>query len=750
MIISGLLFFFTFFFYLRTHCASFNINDSGETIMVCDLLTVGHSPGYPLHALWGRCFCLLPLGQPMFRVTLCSMFTGAAAVVVLYWTLKLVLKEHLFEPGKTEDTDPSGIKTSQWLYEWPALFGALCFAFSYQHWFQVGGCKGGIYALNTFFSLMMLFLVFKMREKGWFIRSFLLMGFFFALGLAHHWPSSGVLAPCLLWLLINSQNRVPVPEFFKMLINPIYIFLGMLVFTIAFLFTNSAPLSLALASLFGASIVAIRIFGTAHFVRFFTFSLLGLTPYIYLPLRAVQSPIVNWWDPENLDRLWGTIIRKGYQDIGQKRGLETFTRNLKRFWFHAHDQFGTIFSFLVFLLALYGLYWLWRKQRANAIGFVLFAVAVFVGVIIFPNPLEGYQWTLDNFFTPVFLIIAILSAAGMAGILRFFFRIWPDVRARGAVGGLCLGLAFLPMELNYHADDQSRYVSAYDYGVNMLKSVNRNAVIFCNGDIDILPLWYMQYVLHKRTEVVSFTMQLIPYDWYRNPLMTRSPFLYVPVGQDIRPETVVQDMINAHSNEKSFYYTNIFTASWMRDKNASVPEGFMWRMINSKDLGYPFTSDRLTQLWSTYRLRDMDEPDRGYWDEYTDVMKDSYGIGFDFTGYFGLMNKVPQLSLWGFQNALKFRQPQTLPRIYMMLGETYLALKDGQNAIPYYEQVLKVQPQNPFAMARIGSSFLLMKDYADAEQAFRASLAVNPQQKEALDGLQELSDDEKKANRNHS
>src|ERR1019366_308088 len=98
MFIPALLFFFTFFFYLRTCCASFNINDSGETIMVCDLLTISHSPGYPLHTLWGRVNCLLPIGQPMFRVTFCSMLTAAVAVVVIYWVLKMFIKGILDVP----------------------------------------------------------------------------------------------------------------------------------------------------------------------------------------------------------------------------------------------------------------------------------------------------------------------------------------------------------------------------------------------------------------------------------------------------------------------------------------------------------------------------------------------------------------------------------------------------------------------------------------------------------------------------
>ncbi len=121
--IPAVLFFFTLFFYLRTHCATFNINDSGETIMVCDLLTISHSPGYPLHTLWGRVSCLLPLGQPMMRLTFNSMLTGAVAVVVIYWVLKMMLKG-IFDSSDSAEAVSADQKPGPWIWEIPALFGA--------------------------------------------------------------------------------------------------------------------------------------------------------------------------------------------------------------------------------------------------------------------------------------------------------------------------------------------------------------------------------------------------------------------------------------------------------------------------------------------------------------------------------------------------------------------------------------------------------------------------------------------------
>ncbi len=817
MFIPVALFLFVYEIYLLTHCATFNINDSGETIMVCDLLTISHSPGYPLHTLWGKLNCLLPIGQPMLRVTFASLLTSSASVTMLYLALRMMFKE-IFE-AQAVPAQPGGEAPppTPWLWEVPALFGALVFAFSYQHWFQAGGAKGGVYTLNTLLYTLVLYFLFKMRQSGWFLKSFFMIVFLFGMGLTHHWHDQLAMFPGYIWLILNNQKRVVLDDLYKWVVHPAFSavlgvfflltfllrwaatssaadgfisgitvviallfasvtiifvmiaarFLGwfFLLFTalgmvalltlllVLFNYLMPPELLIALPILFVVSVILARIFGGLNFVRALPIGFAPLTVYFFLPIRAKQHPLVNWWNPDNWKRFYETVMRKGYQDIGDKDFWASYTRNVKRFWFHAQDQYGAIFTILVILLLLWGLYWLLKRQKTIPPGVALMAGGILMGVWMYCKPLEGYQWTLDNFFATIFLIMSFFAAAGVAGVLEWACRVFPQRSTALYASAVCMSLAIMPLLLNYHADDQSRYVSSYDEGMNMLKTVNRNGVILCNGDIDILPLWYLQYVEGKRPEVVSFTMQLIPYDWYRNPLFERSPFLKVPMRidqygrEDIRPETVVQDMIDQHAKDRSFYFTNIFTAPWMREKNPALPEGFLWRMTNTKDLGFPFTSDRLNLLWDTYRLRSLDASDRGYWDEYTDVMKDSYGIGYDFAGYFSYLAPPqglgsPRLALWCFNNALKFRQPQTLGRIYMMLGETYLSLKDYPAAVNNYQESLKRDPRNPgvpYILARMGDAFRLTNDYADADSAYHQALQFNPQQKEAIDGIQMLN-----------
>jgi len=389
-------------------------------------------------------------------------------------------------------------------------------------------------------------------------------------------------------------------------------------------------------------------------------------------------------------------------------------------------------------LAVWGLWWLLRRHWTSAAGFFGMGFCLFVSIMAFNNPAEGYQWTLDNFFTPIFLSMALLAAAGLFGVLDSLLRNSPRPGwGIWIVPALILAAALLPLRLNWQRTNQERYVSAYDYGVNMLRTVDRNAVIVCNGDIDILPLWYMQYVLNKRPETACFTMQLIPYAWYLFPLMQQYPYLTVPIGRDVRPETVVQDMINYRGAERSFYFTNIFTAPWMREKNPSIPEGFMWRIFNTKGQNFPFTAEHVNLLWRGYRLRCLDAPERGYWDEYTDVMKDSYGIGHDFGGYFASVNPTvgEEFAIWSFQKALKYRQPQTSARIYFMLGEVYMKLQRGPDAVEMFRKVLEIEPRNAQALSKLGRAYFHLMDMDLAEQAFRTALALNPQEPEALEGV---------------
>ena len=717
MAICVSLFLFTLCFYLRTLCATFNINDSGETIMDCDLLALAHSPGYPFHTLVGRIFCFLPLGQPMFRLTFGSAVMGAASVALVYAIARRLL-EGL--PGGPVEAPRFRPRVS-----FPALFSSLVFAFSYQHWFQSGGGKGSIYTLNTLLAVSTLLILLKMREPGWFKRGFFLALFFLGLALSVHWETQAVLLPAYAWFLFSAQNRVDILEVGRNLLRPFDLWEILKRFVQAF-------------------------GGKAGWVRASSFLLLPLSTYLYLPLRSSAGPALNWYDPKTLDHFLTVVSRGNYAGVAGARSLETIHRNFARFWLHAQDQFGASFTFLFLALGVAGLAWLWQNRRMDAVGLLLYGGGVFGGVVFYTPSRAGYEWTLDNFFTPVFLMATLFMGGALAGLKRWvmargFSRV---VGATAAAASLVLAL--LPLALNYPSEDQSAYTVSYEEGLNLLKTANRQGVILCNGDIDILPLWYLQMVQGKRPEVASFTTQLVGLKWYRDDVTHRWPFLATALEGDVPPWNVVGEMVRLHGVERSFYTTNIDFPSgdtaWMAKAFPWLPDGVMWRMANTRGQSYAFNSARVNQLWSQYQLRNLNPPERKYWDDYTDVMRDSYGQACSFTGQTAMGSGNPQLAQWSYEKSLQYHQPQQWGFNYLGLADAELAQNLTADAISHYQQALRWEPHGPsgpylyapYAYAKLGDAFLMEKDIVNAEDAFQASLRLNPQQKEALEGLERL------------
>ena len=117
----------------------------------------------------------------------------------------------------------------------------------------------------------------------------------------------------------------------------------------------------------------------------------------------------------------------------------------------------------------------------------------------------------DYFFVVGFSVWGLLAGTGIAAL-------WQRLaRASGrslAFGAPVLGLALIPVFLNFDRASRGNDYAARDWGYNLLMSVEPYGLLFTNGDNDTFPLWYLQEVEGIRRDVTVAVVSYLNTHWY--------------------------------------------------------------------------------------------------------------------------------------------------------------------------------------------------------------------------------------------
>lgn len=330
---------------------------------------------------------------------------------------------------------------------------ALNLAFVKVFWSQAVVAE--VYALNSLILVALVLAYLKALNGGLSpVRYMLLSGLLFGLGLVNH-ESLILYLPALIitWLLVG-----PMP---------------------------------------GRERVRAAIAGTA-------FIILGLSVYIYLPLRSSVNPIIDIGDPVNLSRFWWVI--KWGEYIRAVRPLlskaSTFIAGLQLLnpWLLGGAGLAAFVSYRFLKRS-------WRTYLPLLAFTVVYGVCI--SLLVLGNPQEEKFGLAGKFFIPV-VMMAVVFMGSEAG---------ETMKKGGRYAGAALAVflsatAIYLLARNYRPNDYSRNFIAYDYAANSLKSTGERGVLFTWGDNGVFPLWYVQQVERYRDDAVLLHTPLMTYDWY--------------------------------------------------------------------------------------------------------------------------------------------------------------------------------------------------------------------------------------------
>jgi hypothetical protein len=430
--------------YVLTAAPTVLTGDSGEFQFAPYLLGIAHPTGYPLYLLLGWAWShLLPWGDVAYRMNLFSAVWGALAVGLLVPTLRMALER--VDGGIAEQ-----------LQRAIALLFALSLAASIGFWSQATAAE--VYSLNSFLVILVLYCLLRWARDGtpaskdsigWLWAAALATG----LGLAHH-RSIALLAPGAVAFLLMARKRWP-PDRQQVLVG-----LALLVL----------PLAL----------------------------------YLYIPWRAPHTPYLTVeLTPGREIHLYDNTFQ-GLVDFALGRAFQgaldwggVSAEGLARAWGLQISQFGPV----VPVLGLAGLGYLayrraWALLALTALSYV--ALSIFVLVYNIGD--------IHDLFTPLYIILVLWVAMGAAAVVRLAKLApgrWGEVLPWAAV----LAAVALPLWLvatGFAAVDRSGEVQVRkDWEAVLEQPIPQEAVLISNDRDEMMPLWYLQLIEGRRTDLTG-------------------------------------------------------------------------------------------------------------------------------------------------------------------------------------------------------------------------------------------------------
>ncbi len=272
------------------------------------------------------------------------------------------------------------------------------------------------------------------------------------------------------------------------------------------------------------------------------------------------------------------------------------------------------FYLLPLLLGIIGLLW---QAFAGKKGIEQFWVVFFlffmtgIAIVMYLNQTPNQPRERDYAYAGSFYAYAIWIGMGVAALWRIAMHFInkkketdddsKQLAAESKHGGAALALAGIaaligiavPLQMvsqTWDDHDRSGRYCARDFGENYLQSLDKDAIIFCNGDNDTFPLWYLQEVEGVRTDVRAVNLSYLATDWYiaqmqraaydSKPLpMYAGPLTYAYdkrqygyVAKEISSDTPVtaEELFKNFYNDES-YRNNSYGEPMFSNSNVIIP-----------------------------------------------------------------------------------------------------------------------------------------------------------------------------------
>jgi len=402
--------------------------------------------------LLGRCWIMIPLTmEEILRLNVFTALLTAAAVGVLFKTILAIHRAvRVFPPKsrKRREANEHGFFLA-------SMIASLIVGFSTTFWSQSTALE--VYALHLVLVLCTLWMFVggleeQLTEPGIVSHKFILFAFVLGLSFSNHMTTI-LLAPGFLWLYFRT-----------------------------FGFRRESFLCILKVALF---------------------FLLGLSVYLYLPIRSARYPLLDWGHPATLKRFFWHVSGKQFR-VWMFSGWSVVEKQLNYYV----TNFTSEFYLLSILCIAAGLVALFKYTHR----LITFLALLFSATIIYAINYDIFD--IDSYFLLSYLVIGVVIAYG----IYFFLERTEDSKTLVKIffAVFLCSLPVIQVIFNWEKADETKNKIPQQFVEKAFSDFEPNAIVLASQwDYFISPSLYYQFIRHQRCDVTVVDNSLLQNrSWY--------------------------------------------------------------------------------------------------------------------------------------------------------------------------------------------------------------------------------------------
>ena len=242
------------------------------------------------------------------------------------------------------------------------------------------------------------------------------------------------------------------------------------------------------------------------------------------------------------------------------------------------DIFPIRFYMLPLLFGLLGLIYHFTRDKKMAFVFLIMFIVMGVLTALQQNQQDPQPRERDYFYVGAFMVFSMWIGFGAYYFIDLLKRYSPKTIV--PVGVVIASLILVPVNMafgGWKMHDRSGNYFPFDYSYNILQSVEKDAIVFTNGDNDTFPVWFLQDVEGVRRDVRIVNLSLGNTLWYIDQLKNREPW-----GAKKVPISIPDDSLRVQDETDPAAFTYEFGEA--RQVEIPVSKDIIARFTNDTNL----------------------------------------------------------------------------------------------------------------------------------------------------------------------